>query len=84
MLVLAVVVIGAAWCVDGCLDPTDKDGPLPSSGRATCTMCVMPFATVIPFALPEQRAAARTLPAVAIVHLWVAPIRSIDHPPRLL
>ena len=53
ILVLAAVVFSAVWCVDGCMDPNTK-GPLPSSGTYTCTICVMPFATVPFFSLPEQ------------------------------
>jgi hypothetical protein len=82
MLVLAVVVFGAVWCVDGCPDPTDRNSPLRSSGVYTCTICVMPFATVPRFSLPEQGVEFRRIADVTVVHLWLAPTVSIDHPPR--
>ena len=84
ILVLAVVVVGAVWCVDGCLDPTDRNGPVPSTRTYTCTVCVMPFATVPPFSLPEQQQQIRAVPDATVVHLWAAPVHLIDHPPRLL
>ena len=84
MLVLVAVVFGAVWCVDGCMDPTDRKCPLPSSDTYTCTVCVMPFATVPRFSLPARDLDYRTMAEVTIVHLWLAPIVSIDHPPRAL
>lgn len=84
VLVLAVVVVGAVWCVDGCPDPTDKKGPIPSSGTYTCVICVVPFATVPRFSLPDQQLQVRTLAEIAAVHFWIGPTQSIDHPPRFL
>lgn len=84
MLVLAVVVFGAVWCVDGCPDPTDGNAPRRSSASYTCTICTVAFATVERFSLPERAVAFRPVADVTVVHLWAAPTVSIDHPPRTL
>ena len=85
VLVLIVVIFGAVWCVDGCIDPaTDTKSPLQSSGTYTCIVCVIPFVTIPRFSLPEQLLEIRTVTDVAEVHLWSAPTFSIDHPPRSL
>ena len=83
MLVLAVIVVGAAWCADGCPDPTDQTS-LPHSASVSACICVIPFATVAAFSLPERELARRRYAEVTIVHLWLAPVLSIDHPPRFL
>lgn len=82
MLVLVAIVLGAAWCVDGCPDPTDRS--LPSSGTSFACLCVAPFATAPRFSLPQQPIEFRRLVEVTIVHLWTAPTLSIDHPPRFI
>lgn len=81
ILVLVVVGFGAVWCVDGCIDP---NGPLESSGGSACVVCVMPFTTTPHFSLPVQTAVMQAASDAPVVHLWVAPTFSIDHPPRAL
>ena len=85
ILVLVVVGFGAVWCVDGCTDPmTRSNGPLESSGGSACVVCVVPFTTSIQFSLPAQMGVLTAAADIALVHLWVAPTFSIDHPPRSL
>jgi len=85
VLVLLVVGFGAVWCVDGCADPmTRPNAPLQSSGGSTCVVCVVPFTTTTHFSLPEQAAVMQAVSDTLVVHLWVAPTFSIDHPPRSL
>lgn len=86
ILLLVVVGFGAVWCVDGCVDPTrEASGPVRSSGSgAPCVICVVPFTTTARFSLPVQRAQLRPVADRPVVHLWSAPVFSIDHPPRTL
>lgn len=80
LLVLVAVIVGAAWCADGCPDPTDQT--LPHSSSVSACICVIPFATVARFSLPERELPRQAYAEVTVVHLWLAPVLSIDHPPR--
>jgi len=85
ILVLVVVGFGAVWCVDGCVDPMARsNGPLESSGGSACVVCVVPFTTTPQFSLPERTGVLKAAADAPVVHLWVAPSFSIDHPPRSL
>lgn len=85
ILVLVLIVFGAVWCVDGCVDPlTRSNAPLQSSSASTCVVCVVPFTTTSHFSLRHQGAVTRVVAHAPVVHFWAAPTFSIDHPPRSL
>jgi hypothetical protein len=85
IVVLIVVGFGAVWCVNGCIDPaSEASGSVPTTGGSACVVCVVPFTTAARFSLPEQRAELQPVAASPVLHLWVPPVFSIDHPPRTL
>lgn len=79
-LSLILVLVGAAWCVDGCEDASQFAGTTPPG--SVCTFCVVPFAVTPQFALQPDTLPIKVdvVPVLAKV-ISVPPLR-IDHPPR--
>lgn len=81
-LSLVLVIVGAAWCVDGCEDPSEVASSSSPAG-AVCTICVVPFAVTPQFKLPPDSVPIAAEAVVLVANVISVPPLGIDHPPRL-
>jgi hypothetical protein len=83
-LSLAVVIVGAAWCVDGCADPFENASTSSGPVELACTICVVPFAVTQEFDLPPDTIPVSFETIALTPGLVSAPPLTIDHPPRVV